>query len=63
MLPEMMKSEQPHIGEGEPPMRMRIARSALAAVLIAAVAVGGNGTAASAETSALSANMDMVHCC
>ncbi|MFI9590606.1 hypothetical protein [Nonomuraea sp. NPDC052265] len=44
-------------------MRMRLALSALATVLIAAVSVGGNVTAANAETSALSANLDMVHCC
>jgi ABC-type glycerol-3-phosphate transport system substrate-binding protein len=44
-------------------MRMRIALSALAAALIAVAAVGGNVTAASAETSVLSTNLDMVHCC
>lgn len=44
-------------------MRMRIALSALATVLIAAVAVAGNVTAANAETSALYSGQDLAHCC
>jgi ABC-type glycerol-3-phosphate transport system substrate-binding protein len=44
-------------------MRMRIALSALVAAITLAAAVGGNVTAASAETSSLYSNQDYSHCC
>lgn len=44
-------------------MRMRFALSALMTAIVLAVSIGGNATAASADTSALSVSMDDNDCC
>ncbi len=44
-------------------MRMRIALSALIAAISFVATIGGNVTAASAETSSLAASQNDSHCC